>query len=277
MTEKPVTETAAPVAETTPGGAVSSKASEPPDAKPAPARGGATPALPEPTLTAALQVRYLHRSFVYTPSSAAPSASVATPTIGAEVAWFPLSSFGLAVGGEAENWAKEVGQYPTLSSDLHGSLVFRTALSFGELYLRAGAFRHFFAITDDSNHTRASFSAPDVMYTGARAGGALAVPVTPDLSLSVSADYRLVTSLDGGGYPLTSQLYFPRATAGPAFDGALTVAFGITPTLQVQAGGDVRRYVMALGGHQGDRINASGATDLYLAAWVALAGAYGGR
>ena len=231
----------------------------------------------EPTLTAVIQARYLYRSFAYTPSNAAPGASVATPTFGAEVAWFPLANFGVAVGGEAENWIKELGQYPTLSSDLHGSLVFRMALSFGELYLRAGAFRHFFAIADDSNHTRLNFSTPDVVYTGARGGGALAVPLTPALSLTVSADYRLVTSLAGGGYPLTSQSYFPRAAAGPAFDGAVTLAFRITPLLEIQAGGDVRRYVMALGGRQGDRINASGATDLYLSGWVGLGGVYGGR
>jgi len=251
---------------------------EPPKAKEGPATQAEGQQGPrEPTVTAVVQARYLHRSFVYTPSNAAPAGSVATPTFGAEVAWFPLANFGLAVGGEAENWIKELGQYPTLSSDLHGSLVYRMALSFGELYLRAGLFRHFFAIADDSNHTRLNFSTPDVVYTGARAGGALAVPLTPALSLTVSADYRLVTSLDGGGYPLTSATYFPRATAGPAFDGAVTLAFRITPLLEVQAGGDIRRYVMALGGKQGDRIDASGATDLYLAGWVGLGGVYGGR
>lgn len=274
VAEKPAAEPEAK----TPAAPVSSKASEPPEGKPAaPRQGEGNAALPEPTLTAVVQARYLSRSFVYTPSSAAPSASVATPTIGVEVAWFPLGSFGLTVGGEAENWAKELGRYPTLSSDLHGSLAFRMALPFGELHLRAGAFRHFFAISDDSDHSRLNFSAPDVVYTGARAGGALAVPLTSDLSLTVSADYRLVTSLNGGGYPVTSQPYFPRAAPGPAFDGAVTLAFRITPMLELQAGGDVRRYVMALGGHPGDRINASGATDLYLAGWVGLGGSYGSR
>ncbi len=236
------------------------------------AKGGSR----EPTLTAVVQVRYLHRSFTYTPSSAAPSASATTPTVGAEVAWFPLTHFGLAVGGEAENWLKETGQYPTLSSDLHASVVFRYPLSFGDLYLRAGGFRHFFAITDDSNHTRQNFSVPDAVYTGVRAGGALAVPLTRELSLTVAGDYRLVTDLNGGGFPLKSQPYFPRAAPGPAFDGAVTLAFRITPMLEVQAGGDIRRYVMALGGQEGNRINASGATDLYLAGWIGLGGAFGG-
>jgi len=230
----------------------------------------------EPTVTAVVQARYLYRSFTYTPSNAAPGATVGTPTFGAEVAWFPLANFGLAVGGEAENWIKELGKYPTLSSDLHGSLVFRMALSFGELYLRAGAFRHFFAISDDGTQSRLNFSTPDVVYTGACGGGALAMPLTPALSLTVSADYRLVTSLDGGGYPLTSQPYFPRAAPGPAFDGGVVLAYRITTLLEAQAGADVRRYVMALGGHPGDRIDASGATDLYLAGWVGLGGVYGG-
>ena len=238
--------------------------------------GGEAAGPRQPALTAVVQARYLHRSFAYTPSSAAPSGTESAPTVGAEVAWFPLTNFGLAVGGEAESWLKVLGRYPTLSSDLHASLVFRYPLSFGEAYLRAGGFRHFFAITDDSNHTRQNLSVPDVVYTGVRAGGALAVPLTSDLSLTVSADYRLVTNLNGGGFPLTSQAYFPRATAGPAFDGAVTLAFRITPMLEVQAGGDIRRYVMALGGRSSDRVNASGATDLYLSGWVGLGGSFGG-
>lgn len=290
--ETPVvpTETAAPVAEkpaepaaapeVKPAEAAPNKVTE--TAEVAPVGGGASVGENklgprEPALTAVVQARYLSRSFVYTPSNASPSASVVTPTIGADVAWFPLTNFGLAVGGEAENWIKELGKYPTLSSDLHGSLVFRMALSFGELYLRAGGFRHFFAIADDSSHTRLDFSVPDVVYTGARAGAALAVALTPELSLTVSADYRLVTSLNGGGYPITSQPYFPRAAPGPAFDGAVTLAYRITPIFEVQAGGDVRRYVMALGGQPSDRINASGATDLYLAGWIGLGGVYGGH
>jgi hypothetical protein len=248
-----------------------------PKSKPSPGGDDGNLGPREPMLTAVVQARYLHRSFVYTPGNAAPAASVTAPTFGAELAWFPLANFGVAVGGEAENWIKEAGKYPTLSSDLHGSLVFRMALSFGELYLRAGAFRHFFAISDDSNHSRLDLSVPDVVYVGARAGGALAVPLTPALSLTVSADYRLVTSLDGGGYPLKSPSYFPRATPGPAFDGAVTLAYRITELLELQAGGDVRRYVMALGGRPGDRINASGATDLYLAGWVGVGGVYGGH
>jgi len=281
VAEKPAEPAAAP-AETKPAEPDANKPAEAKEAKPAvaPARegagGGEKQGPREPTLTAVVQARYLYRSFVYTPSSAAPAATVATPTIGAEVAWFPLANFGLAVGGEAENWIKELGRYPTLSSDIHGSLVFRMALSFGELYLRAGGFRHFFAIADDGSRTRVNFSVPDVVYTGGRAGGALAVTLTPELSLTVSADYRLVTSLNGGGYPIKSQPYFPLANQGPAFDGAVTLAYRITPMLELQAGGDVRRYVMALGGAPGDRINASGATDLYLAGWIGLGGAYGG-
>ena len=280
--EKPAVETpAGPAAKQLEASAESSgaKSSEatlaPPPAPPSSAERGTTRPR-EPALTAVVQARYLHRSFAYTPSSAAPSGAASAPTVGAEVAWFPLTNFGLAVGGEAENWLKELGRYPTLSSDLHASLVFRYPLSFGEMFLRAGGFRHFFAITDDSDHTRQNLSVPDVVYTGVRAGGALGIALMPELSLTVAADYRLVTDENGGGFPLTSQAYFPRATQGPAFDGAVTLAFRITPWLEVQAGGDVRRYVMALGGRSGDRINASGATDLYLAGWIGLGGAFGG-
>jgi len=281
--EKPAAETPAPAevkpAETS-AEADGSKSNDAAQARAAapPASGESTgdAGLREPALTAVVQVRYLHRSFTYTPSTAAPSGTTSSPTVGAEVAWFPLPRFGLAVGGEAENWAKELGRYPTLSSDIHASLVFRYPLSFGELYLRAGGFRHFFAITDDSDHTRQNLSVPDVVYTGVRAGGALAIPVMPALSVTVAADYRLVTDLNGGGFPLTSQAYFPRATPGPAFDGAVTLAFRIAPLLDLQAGGDIRRYVMALGGQPGNRINASGATDLYLAGWIGIGGAFGG-
>jgi hypothetical protein len=223
-----------------------------------------------------LQGRYVRRSFDYTPSSATPANSGASPSIGGEVMWFPTLRFGIEVGGELQSWLKILDKYPSVESDLHASLVARLPLSFGSVYLRAGGFRQSYTVTDDGTATRQSLTFPDAVYVGARAGADVSVHLTSQLVLRVGADYRLVASITGGAYAITYRDYFPRAKAGPAFDGAVSLAYQVTKNLQLQIGGDIRRYMISTGGQAGDRINASDATDQYLGGWLGLAGTYGG-
>jgi hypothetical protein len=280
--EKPATsgETTMPATETKTEEPTKKEEEEPVKAATKPTAGlrhaaGEAPAAKEPALLVSLQGRYLNRSFAYTPSSAAATIGANSPTIGAEVMWFPITNFGVEVGGEFESWLKFLGKFPTTSADVHASLVFRLPLSFGDLYVHAGGFRHFFAATDDGSSNRQNLTLPDTVYLGARAGAGLRMRLTDAFSLTVDGDYRLVTSLSGGSFPITSSLYFPQAKAGPAFDGAITVAFRLTPILEAQAGGDIRRYVIDTK-ESGNRINASGATDQYLAGWVGVGGVFGG-
>jgi hypothetical protein len=260
------------------------KEEEPPKPIAKPARpshvaeeGNSAPASKESSIIVSVQGRYLARSFYYTPTGAAPVNTSASPTVGAEAMWFPITNFGIEVGGEFESWLKIISRFPSTSADVHASLVFRQPLSFGDLYVHAGGFRHFFAVVDDGTGVRQNLGLPDTVYLGARGGGGVRVRLTDALSLTGDVDYRLVTSLSGGSFPITSPLYFPRATAGPSFDAAVSLSFRITPMFDVQVGGDIRRYVLNTKGQAGDRINASGATDQYLAGWVALGGAFGGH
>jgi len=228
---------------------------------------------PEPAFVVAAQLRYLHRSFTYTP--AVPGATMNSPTVGLEAAWFPITYFGVSAGGEFQKWFKLVKLFPTTMLDVHGELVFRLPLSFGDLYVQAGVFRHSFSVTDDGTGQRMNVSLPDTTYFGIRAGAGLGVRLGDAMSLLVDANYRLVTSLAAGDFGVKSPLYFPNAKAGIAFDAGLTLAYHLTRMLDVQLGGDIRRYAITTNAIPGDRIESTKAVDMYLSGWVGVGGTFG--
>jgi len=227
-----------------------------------------------PRFIAAAQLRYLHRSFAYVAPMAVAGASVNSPTVGLEVAWFPITNFGISAGGDFEKWFKLVKRFPTTMLDVHGSLVFRLPLSFGDLRVQAGVFRHSFSLTDDGSGDRANVSLPDTAYFGIRGGAGLDVHLGEALSLMVDANYRLVTSLGAGNYGVKSALYFPSAKAGVAFDAGLALAYHLNRMFAVALGGDVRRYAITTNAAADGRIYATSAADTYLAGWVGVAGTF---
>ena len=229
-----------------------------------------------PALSVRLVGRLVSRSFVYTSSAGVPSTTASSPTIGAGGSWFPITFVGLAVNGEFASWSKVGGRYPTVTSDLTGSLAVRIPLSFGELTGHAGAFRHIFAMQDDGTETRTDQVVPDLVYVGLRAGGGLTYHVTDSLTAAVEASYRLITDMNGGPHPITSSLYFPQAAAGPGLDLALTATYRITPTFEALAGFDVRRYILTTSGSSSSRINATYLTDQSLAGWIGIGAVFGG-
>lgn len=227
----------------------------------------------EPSVVAAAQLRYLHRSFTYTP--AVPGAKLNSPAVAVELAWFPITYFGISAGGDFQKWFKLVSRFPTTMLDVHGSLVFRLPLSFGNLFVQAGVFRHSFSVTDDGSGDRLNISLPDTTYFGIRAGAGLDVHLGDALSLLVDANYRLVTSLAAGDFGVKSPVYFPNAKAGIAFDAGLMLAYHINRMFDVQLGGDIRSYAITTNAMPGDRIEATKATDMYLAGWVGVGGTFG--
>ena len=229
----------------------------------------------EPAFTAAAQLRYLHRSFTYQASPALPGATLNSPAVGLDVAWFPLPNLGVSAGGDFEKWFKLVKLFPTTMLDVHGELVFRLPLSFGELFAQAGVFRHSFTVTDDGSGQRAEVSLPDTTYFGVRAGAALDVRLVEALSLLVDANYRLVTSLGAGDFGVKSAAYFPNAKAGIAFDAGLMLAYHINRTFDVRLGGDVRRYAITTNAPPDAAFAATKAADLYLSGWAGVGAAFG--
>jgi len=227
-----------------------------------------------PGLVAVAQLRYLHRSFTYVAPMPIAGASLNSPTVGLEVAWFPLTNFGISAGGDFEKWFKLVKVFPTTMLDVHGSLVFRLPLSFGDLRVQAGVFRHSFSVTDDGSGQRPNVSLPDTTYFGIRGGAGLDVRLGEGLSLMVDANYRLVTSLGAGSYGVKSAIYFPNAKAGVAFDAGLALAYHLNRMFAVALGGDVRRYAITTNATADDRIDATSAADTYLAGWVGVAGTF---
>jgi len=229
-----------------------------------------------PALSVRLVGRFVSRSFVYTSSSGVPSSSATSPTIGAGASWFPITFVGLAVSGEFASWSKFAGRYPTVSSDLTGSVAVRIPLSFGEITGHAGGFRHIFAIQDDGSSTRTDQVVPDLVYVGVRAGGGLTYHVTESLTAAAEVSYRLITDMNGGPYAITNSLYFPKAAPGPGLDLAVTASYRITPTIEALAGFDVRRYVLTTSGGAGTRIDATYLTDQSLAGWIGVGAVFGG-
>ncbi|HEX2657753.1 MAG TPA: hypothetical protein VHU40_05755, partial [Polyangia bacterium] len=237
--------------------------------------GGARGKLPALVLTAAPHL--MTRSFSYTPAGASPTTSMVMPTVAGDATWFPITNLGVNLGGEFASWLKYQNKYPTITTELHGGLVLRLPLSFGQLYGHAGGFRHFTAAQDDGTRTRINQALPDVVYTGARLGAGARFWLTDAISASVAGGYRLTTSIAGGTYGVTTSAYFPKAVPGPGFDGALTIAMRVSSLFEVQAGGDFRRYVIAARPQAGARINASYATDQYISGWIGVSGVLGGR
>jgi hypothetical protein len=50
----------------------------------------------------------------------------------------------------------------------------------------------------------------------------------------------------------------------------------VSRTFEIQAGGDVRRYLLTTSGTSSSRINAAYATDQYFSGWLGVAGLFGG-
>jgi len=232
-----------------------------------------------PALILTVAPHLMSRSFSYTPTSAAPTTTMAMPTIAGDATLFPISNLGLGVnvGGEFASWFKYLNQYPTITTELRASLIFRMQLWFGQLFAHAGGFRHFTAAQDDGTRTRSDQALPDVVYTGARMGAGGRFWLTDAISAGVTASYRLTTSVAGGTYGLTTKFYFPGAVPGPGLDATLAIALRVSSVLEIQAGADVRRYLVATRPTAGTRINAAYAVDQYVSGWVGLAGVIGGH
>jgi hypothetical protein len=100
---------------------------------------------------------------------------------------------------------------------------------------------------------------PDVTYRWLGAGAAVRVPLSPRLALEGGAGWRQL--LDAG--ELGSDAWFPRMS-GAGIDADLGVRWQATDTVALSAGGDLRRYFLAMHPEPGDPRIAGGALDQYL-------------
>ena len=231
-----------------------------------------------PALTVRVTGRLVKRSFTYTANPALPDNGTTSPTLGAAARWFPVTYVGIEASGDFASWSKFLGRYPTVTSDLTGSLVVRLPMSFGEVTGHAGAFRNVMAIQDDGTHSRTDLQLPDLVYVGARAGAGVTYRVSETVTAGAEVAYRLITNMNGGAYAITNrQYYFPNAAAGPGFDLAVSLSYRLTPIVEVQAGLDLRRYVLTTNGGSSTRISATYLTDQSYAGWLGVGGVFGGR
>ena len=119
---------------------------------------------------------------------------------------------------------------------------------------------------------------PMVDYRFVRIGAGARFRVTPDVSVMANLGYLRCLGLGQiGGVG-----YFPHGT-GAAFEAGAAVGYRINNMLEIQGGGDIRRYGLAFHVTRAEydanpattRV-AGGAVDQYLMGWVALAVVMGG-
>ena len=101
---------------------------------------------------------------------------------------------------------------------------------------------------------------PDVTYRWLGVGVALRVPFGSRLALEGGAGWRQL--VDAG--ELGSAAWFPRVS-GAGVDVDLGVRWQATDAIALSAGGDLRRYFLAMNPEPGDPWIAGGALDQYLA------------
>lgn len=108
-----------------------------------------------------------------------------------------------------------------------------------------------------NGQNRSSLRTPDTIYRYARGGLGLELPLSPALSMSAGAGYRLVTNKAG---PQISTSFFPHLTvAGADAQAALTWMFSDLYALRF--GIDFKRYWYSMNSRAGDPFLVGGAVD----------------
>jgi hypothetical protein len=225
------------------------------------------------------EARELRRTFDY--SAGGPRYRLTfNPVAGARASYFPIRNAGLFAAGEF-GAGLETSGFPTGTRELMGGVQGRLPLSFGQVRASAGYFHHAFLVQDTTSTTDASrltLGVPNTVYAGARFSVGAQLTLTSRVQLGVEAAYRLVTTVGSDAAEVRSAAYFPGSSAPYGLDGRAVVSVALTRTFAARAGFDYRRY--GYGSLQGTTasgtiINASSATDQYMAFSLGLAAVLG--
>ncbi|MES1206783.1 MAG: hypothetical protein ABUS79_12675 [Pseudomonadota bacterium] len=125
--------------------------------------------------------------------------------------------------------------------------------------------------------TGGGIDVPMVDYRYVRVGAGGRIKVTPEVSLMANFGYLHCLALG----QIKTTAYFPKATCGAVELGA-GLGYRFTRSLELQAGGELRRYGLAFHNTPADAQDpshriAGGAVDQYIMGYVALAVVFGGE
>ncbi|MBL8680308.1 MAG: hypothetical protein JNK05_14120 [Myxococcales bacterium] len=191
------------------------------------------------------------------------------PAINASVEWYPgahvsrgvASMFGLvADGGFTFIFSSPDSQgraYPTLAYNASAGLRTRLwLLDRIDVGLLLGFAMQNFSIDRSAVALAPAEGISSTTYLGLRAGITGRAQVIPRLAITAGSTFQYVLSSG----ELTSSAFFPRATV-MAVDWSLGAAFKLTPSLELRASADWRRYFASMNPMPGDPYVAGGAVD----------------
>ena len=107
---------------------------------------------------------------------------------------------------------------------------------------------------------------PDTIYHYVRPGAGLNLALGGGLGVSLAGGYRAVLNHAGPQF----QQFFPRSTVA-GIDAELVAKYAVSPTFEVRAGLEYRRYWFAMNSVKGDTYPAGGAIDQSFAFTARLA------
>ncbi len=227
------------------------------------------------------EARELRRTFDYSGGGGGPRYRLTfNPVAGARASYFPIRNAGLFAAGEF-GAGLETSGFPTGTRELMGGVQGRLPLPIGQVRASAGYFHHAFLVQDTTSTTDASrltLGVPNTVYAGARFSVGAQLALTSRVQLGLEAAYRLVTTVGSDAAEVRSMAYFPGASSPYGLDGRAVVSIALTRMFEARAGFDYRRY--GYGSLQGTTatgtiINASSATDQYMAFSLGLAAVLG--
>jgi len=191
------------------------------------------------------------------------------PAISAAVEWYPgahfsrgvASMFGLVADGSFtflfSSPDSQGRAYPTLAFNASGGLRTRLwLLDRIDVGLLLGFAMQNFSIDRSAVALAPAMGISSTTYLGLRAGITGRVQVIRRLAITAGSTFQYVLSSG----ELTSETFFRRATV-MALDWSLGAAFALTPSVELRATVDWRRYFASMNPMPGDPYIAGGAVD----------------
>jgi hypothetical protein len=263
------------------------------------------PSVVPPTLDLAIGPRVLMRNFSYHQplSKLRPYKLGGAPAVAFDLVWYPLSyltdGFAQHIGVEAHleqafAISSKIGsgdpdfpngaKFNTVVHEYAGGLRFRVPFGGGsQFYVSATGGEHAFVFrtaSSDPSMNRGNLDIPDVIYRYVQPAVGLRFELPADLSLDLMGGYRYI--FNGGGQ--IKDTYFPHLGVG-GVDLKASLGYRITPSIEVRASGELRRYFFSMNSKPGDLDPAQeaagvrvsgGAVDQYLTGTISLAFMFGG-
>ncbi|QRK07395.1 hypothetical protein JQX13_46490 [Archangium violaceum] len=200
---------------------------------------------------------------------------MAAPSGRVSVSFFPgaigsrgvLAHIGLHVEGTGTRALSTTPTGALFSASAYGlaaGLVGRVPLGASELLLEADYGQQTFAFRTYGGADLEGLPNMDYRYVRGGLGGR--VQVTERLAVLLDAAWLAVLRTGEMGGPD----YFPRASTN-GLEGALTLGFGLNPTMELRLGGQYRRYLHTLNAQPEDVRVAGGAVDEYFTVQLGLA------